>query len=124
MAAALDQLSSTQAEANAGIERWRLGPDMTTALDAIDTAATSAAQVPTLWARIEAGGKLIGGLVDDLLRHDGLVFRATTAGRQGQWLDALNALDDAGAALAAAGRRTRQRWPRGHGRDAQRSARP
>jgi hypothetical protein len=38
-------------------------------------------------------------VVDDLQRHDSLVFRATTSGRQSAWADAITTMAGAGAAL-------------------------
>ena len=101
---ALDGLNAHLADANANIDRWRLGPAAAAELEAIDTAAASAAELPADWARIKSRAERVASLVDDLQRHDGLVFRATTAGRQSNWDGALAALSDAKQPLDAAKR--------------------
>ena len=99
---ALADLAAAQQQSAAHIERQRLGPDTLAALEAIDAAAQRVASVPALWDRIDARAALVGGLIDDLQRHDALVFRATTAGRQAHWDAALATLGDAAEPLAAA----------------------
>ncbi len=102
--AAVAALTATRGQAAATIEQWRLSQPTLDQLDALDTAVSSAQTVPTLWAGLAADAQLVGGLVDDLLRHDGLVFQATTAGRQARWADALDLLTQAQTPLADAAR--------------------
>ena len=89
--------------ANAHIERWRLGPETSAQLAALDTAVGAVADFGSQWTRIETRATLVTQLLGDLAQHDSRVFRATTAGRQTQWSDALNDLDAAASSLADAG---------------------
>jgi hypothetical protein len=81
------------------IERWRLGPDSAAQLDAVDRAVASTADMASAWDAIRTRATVVAGLTDDLQRHDSLVFRATTSGRQGTWADAISTMADAGTAL-------------------------
>ena len=103
ISAALAGLQTDQAQANAHIERWRLGPETSAQLDALDAAVDAVADLGPQWTRIKARATLVTQLLDDLAQHDSQVFRATTAGRQAQWSDALNDLDAAATPLGDAG---------------------
>lgn len=102
VATALERLVTDQKTADASIERWRLGADANGQLASIDAAVVSTADLPVAWARIKARATNVYGLIDDLQRHDGLAFRGTTAGTQGNWADAISSVADAGKALDAA----------------------
>ena len=103
ISAAITGLQADRAQANAHIERWRLGPETSAQMDAVDAAVAAVADLGPQWTRIETRATLVAQLLDDLAQHDSQVFRATTAGRQGQWPDALNDLDAAASSLSDAG---------------------
>jgi len=100
---AIAGLHADQAAANAHIERWRLGPETSAQMDALDAAVDAIPDLGSQWSRIKTRATLVTQLLDDLAQHDSQVFRATTAGRQAQWSDALNDLDAAASSLADAG---------------------
>ncbi|CAN5779668.1 hypothetical protein BH24CHL5_BH24CHL5_12000 [soil metagenome] len=100
--AAADDLISLRTGAHAEIEEWRLGSATVEQLASIDAATASAQRVSTYWQGLAAHARPVSGLVATLLCHDGTVFRATTAGRQAAWDDALGLLDEAARHLAAA----------------------
>jgi hypothetical protein len=102
VAADLQELTDDQRVARQTIDRWRLGPTTSAQFDAFDTAVTSATNMPAAWLRVKTRATNVYGLIDDLQRHDGLVFRGTTAGTQGNWADAISTLAEAGTALDAA----------------------
>ncbi|MEO6350976.1 MAG: hypothetical protein ABIP53_10030 [Candidatus Limnocylindrales bacterium] len=97
---ALDSLAQRHAAAITEIEEWRIGPDTYDKLSAVETAADSAREVPGIWNGLATEARRVASLVDALLRHDGLVFRATTAGRQSNWDYALSLLDQANGPLS------------------------
>jgi hypothetical protein len=99
---AVSQLISLHDAAIRSIDQWRLGPETKGHLDQLGSAGLSAQQVPAFWDGLAADAQRVAGLVDDLLRHDGLAFQATTAGRQARWDDALSLLDQAKLPLAYA----------------------
>lgn len=92
-------LVSMHEDALAAIDEWRLGPATADLLDQLNTATTSAGAVPESWHGLTTDANRVAGLVDAFLRHDGLVIRATTAGRQSKWDDGLTSLDQAGGPL-------------------------
>ena len=98
----LATLSASRDEALEHIEEWRLGPQTLALLGQVTDAVDSAEDLPGIWRGLAADAQEVADLVDSLLRHDGLVFRATTAGRQGEWDSALNFLSDAAGPLASA----------------------
>jgi tetratricopeptide (TPR) repeat protein len=71
-------------------------------LAAIDEAIAVADPVPLVWEDIAADARRVTQLLDALVRHDSLVFRATTAGRQERFSQALELLDQADEPLADA----------------------
>ena len=99
MDVAITRLSNLRREALEAVDESRLGPGARTVLEQMTSAALSAQQVPTFWRVLSEDSGRVADLVDALLRHDGLVFRATTAGRQAQWEDALGFLDQAAGPL-------------------------
>jgi hypothetical protein len=99
IAGALARVSADQARAHSNVERWRLGPDSAAQLDAVDKAASSTVGLVGVWDALRARAAVVAGVVDDLQRHDSLVFRATTSGRQSAWADAITTMAGAGAAL-------------------------
>jgi hypothetical protein len=103
ISAGLTALASDQAAANANVDRAQLGAETIAELNAIDMASASLIGATTSWGNLTVGASNVAGLVGDLQHHDDLVFQATTAGRQGNWADALNALRNAESALNDAG---------------------
>jgi hypothetical protein len=99
---AIGSLLALRAQAATAIEEWRLGPQTRDLVAQVSAATVSAQQVNASWRGLAADANRVAGLVDALLRHDGLVFRATTAGRQSQWDDALSFLQEAAGVLADA----------------------
>ncbi len=99
---AVARLLELRAETYAEIDESRLGLPARDVLDRIGTAIRSTQQVSTHWNGLAAEARAVGGLVDALLRHDDLVFRATTAGRESRWADALDLLAGAEMELAEA----------------------
>jgi hypothetical protein len=102
MEAAIEQTVALRQDARDAIQEWRLGPTTRELFAAFDAATVAAQQVSAYWHGLEADAQTVAGLVDATLRHDGLVFRATTAGRQSRWDDALAALEEAEVPLADA----------------------
>ncbi len=90
------------AESHARIERWRLGPDTAERLDAVDAAFESANGVVPTWVLVEDRATIVSELLDLLNRHDAQVFRATTAGRQSRWTDAIQEMTAASPLLSEA----------------------
>ena len=99
ISAAIAGLRADQAQANAHIERWRLGPETSAQLDAFDTAVGAVADLGPQWTRMKTRATLVAQLLDDLSLHDSQIFRATTAGRESQWSDAINDLSEAASSL-------------------------
>ena len=97
-------LQADQAAAGAHIERWRLGPETSEQMTALDAAVDSVADCAPQWMLIKARATLVMQLLDTLTQHDSQVFRATTAGRQSQWSEALNELDAAAGSVGDARR--------------------
>ncbi|HEY5520832.1 MAG TPA: hypothetical protein VIK08_09245 [Candidatus Limnocylindrales bacterium] len=100
---AIAGLQTDLAQANSHIDRWRLGPETSAQMDAFDAAVDAVGDLGAQWTRIKTRATLVTQLLDELAQHDSQVFRATTAGRQTQWSDALNDLDAAASSLGAAG---------------------
>jgi hypothetical protein len=100
-----DEVSTLGANARAAateIDASRLGTQTEAQLVAVNTAVDAATRVPHIWNDLATEGRRVASLVDALLRHDGLVFRATTAGRQSNWDGAVSLLDQANTPLADA----------------------
>jgi len=91
----LEHLSDVRQNALVALDVSRLGPSTRTAVELLSSATVTAQQVPAHWRDLATDGGRVAGLIDALLRHDGLVFRATTAGRQAQWDDALEFMSQA-----------------------------
>lgn len=102
MEIAIERLSSTRSVALAGVDEWRLGPQARSLLEQLSSASLSAEQVPTFWRGLAADAERVAGLVDALMVHDELVFRATTAGRQSRWGEALALMGQAAGPLGDA----------------------
>jgi hypothetical protein len=102
MEAAIQRLQGVHNDALAEIDEWRLGPATSAVLEQLNTALASANLVSGYWHGLTTEANRVAGLVDAFLRHDGLVFRATTAGRQSNWDDALAFLDQATGPLTQA----------------------
>lgn len=99
---ATERLLAVRDSALAAVEEWRLGPPTLGRFDLLTGAAESAQQVVGSWQGIGTDARRVAGLIDSLLRHDGLVFRATTAGRMANWNDALALLERANGPLREA----------------------
>ena len=99
---ALGRLASVRAAAQAAVDESRLGAPTRSIFDQLTSAAASGQQLTAAWQGLGADARRVAGLIDALLRHDGLVFRATTAGRAANWEDALSLLQEAQASLAEA----------------------
>jgi hypothetical protein len=98
----LERLSDVRQNALLALDVSRLGPPTRNAVVLLSGATVSAQRVPAHWRDLATDGGRVAGLVDALLRHDGLVFRATTAGRQAQWDDALEFMSRAADPLGDA----------------------
>ena len=98
----LGRLAILSGQAEPAVEEWRLGPSTRARFDQLGVAAASAQQLTASWQEVGAHSRRVGGLIDSLFRHDGLVFRATTAGRNANWDDALLLLEQAKGPLGEA----------------------
>ncbi|MEX2547051.1 MAG: hypothetical protein WD830_04595, partial [Chloroflexota bacterium] len=98
----LEHLVTLRNDALARIDEWRLGPAARDLIEQLSTATGSTQQVSTYWSEMARHARQVASLVDALLRHDGLVFRATTAGRQANWDDALLFLEQAAGPIGDA----------------------
>jgi len=98
----LERLSDVRQKALLAVDVARLGPLARNALLLLSDATVTAQQVPAHWRDLATDGDRVAGLVDALLLHDGLVLRATTAGRQAQWDDALEFMSQAADPLGDA----------------------
>jgi hypothetical protein len=98
-----DELVTVGGVTFAQIERWRMSDERQAQIVAIEAAVAAARTVPSEWPPITTTGRTMSQALQALLRHDGLVFRATTAGRQSEWQAALDLLGQASSELAAAG---------------------
>jgi hypothetical protein len=86
---AVAELGAVVAESHSRIDRSRLGAATAERLGAIDTAFESANGVVASWALIEDRATVVSELINLLDRHDAQVMRATTAGRQSRWTEAI-----------------------------------
>jgi hypothetical protein len=80
----------------------RLGPETAAALQLLNVASQAVDELTDTWADISADAERVVSLLDALEEHDATVFRATTAGRQSRWVDALRLLDDAALPITEA----------------------
>jgi hypothetical protein len=71
-------------------------------MTALDAAVDAVADSDPEWMTIKNRASLVLQLLDDLTQHDAQVFKATTAGRQSAWPDALSDLDGAAASVTDA----------------------
>jgi hypothetical protein len=99
-------LHDTLGQAQAAIDRWRLGAVTANLFDQIEAAISAADELPADWASLAASGRIVASLVDALNGHDAAVFQATAAGRDSRWVDALTLLrgtaaDAMGSAMVA-----------------------
>ena len=99
---AIGRLLNVRDSGLAAVEEWRLGPPTRSRFDQLGSAVESAQTVVGSWQAIGTDARRVAGLIDSLLRHDGLVFRATTAGRAANWDDALALLEQAKGPLGEA----------------------
>lgn len=102
LASQIQQLRAVRDASRGSIEDWRLGPATVELLRGIDAADSSARQVSSYWQALEANAQQVAGLIESMLAHDALVFRATAAGRQSKWVDALDLMNQAHESLANA----------------------
>ena len=77
------------------VDPARLGPETAAAFALLADASQSVEPLTETWAGLSADAERVASLLDALEEHDATVFRATTAGRQSRWEDALRLLDDA-----------------------------
>jgi tetratricopeptide (TPR) repeat protein len=100
LVASLDDLRDRQLEV---VDDSRLSQASRELLGSIDEAVAAAAILPFAWAGLAVDARRVSQLLDALDRHDGLVFRATTAARQERYEQAVELLDQAAVPLAEAG---------------------
>jgi len=98
----VEDLSVVRANTLAQIDQSRLGTPTRSALEQLSSAIVSAQKVSAHWRALAVDATRVAGLVDALLSHDGLVSRATTAGRQAEWDDALTLMSQAADSLGDA----------------------
>jgi hypothetical protein len=84
------------------LDETRLSQANRRLLAAIDEVIGAAVPMPAAWHSIAADTREVANLLVALLTHDGLVFRATTAGRQKDWTGALDLLGQGGTSLGQA----------------------
>ena len=85
-----------------GIDETRLSEANRQILAAVDVTINAGSSMPRTWRGIADDTRQVTALLDALIGHDGLVFRATTDGRQGDWSAALGLLRQADESLAGA----------------------
>lgn len=85
-----------------GLDETRLSQANKRLLSAIDQVVGAAVPMPAAWHSIAGDTRDVANLLVALLTHDGLVFRATTAGRQKDWTGALDLLGQGDTPLGQA----------------------
>lgn len=85
-----------------GIDETRLSEANRQILAAVDVAIGAGSSMSATWRGIATDTREVTALLAALIGHDGLVFRATTDGRQGDWGAALRLLRQADDSLADA----------------------
>jgi tetratricopeptide (TPR) repeat protein len=102
LAELLATLKDMRAQQLAAVNDTRLSNSTQQRLAVLDAAIDAADEVTFAWPDVAAAARGVTRLLDALVRHDGLVFRATTAGRQERFADALDLLDQAQQPLSDA----------------------
>lgn len=97
---AAQTLSDLRYAGPAGLDERRLSQANQARLGAIDDLIGAAVPMPGTWHTMSGGGRELSRLLVALLSHDGLVFRATNAGRESDWPAALGLAREAADALA------------------------
>lgn len=95
-------LADLRAQQAAVIDDRRLSAASRALLSGTDEAIPAAAALPAEWTAAAVDAQHARHLLDALVRHDGLVFRATTAARQERFPEALDLLAQAETALLEA----------------------
>jgi hypothetical protein len=96
-------LGSVLAEAQPQVQSWRLGQATADRWTRVNAANGSANSVVMSWIVIEDRATVVAELVDALAVHDAAVARATTAGREARWDEAIRELAGATSAIDQAG---------------------
>ena len=91
--------SSVWSDAIQAIDGLRVSPTTNAAIEAMYDAVSTSQYVDEAWTGLALDARGIGRLIDALQRHDGLVFRATTAADQQDWSGALDLVAQATDAL-------------------------
>jgi len=102
LASELELLLDMRADQFEAIDDRRLSQANQQLLADLDAALTAVDTLDETWPEMAAAARRVTALLESLFRHDGLVFRATTAGRQADWARALELLDEASVPLAEA----------------------
>jgi hypothetical protein len=84
------------------LDETRLSQANKRRLAAIDEVIGAAVPMPAEWHVVASDTREVANLLVALLTHDGLVFRATTAGRQKDWAGALDLLGQGETSLGQA----------------------
>ena len=96
---AASALSDLRYQGPSELDEGRLSEANRGLLSAIDKVLAASLPLPITWQTIGGNTRQVTRLIVALLTHDGLVFRATTAGRQQDWDSALTLLGEGGASL-------------------------
>ncbi len=99
MAAPAEEVLRAREEMLGRVDPTRLGSETASAFTLLADASAASAGLTDAWAGLSANAERVASLLDALEQHDATVFRATTAGRQSRWEDALRLLDDAAGPL-------------------------
>jgi hypothetical protein len=99
---AVRTMSDERSHVPTGVVALRMSHANQQALAAIDAVLAAATGVPSTWQSLASDTRQVTTLLVALVGHDGLVFRATTAGRQEDWSGALDLLQQGSVSLAAA----------------------
>ncbi|HEY7598297.1 MAG TPA: hypothetical protein VH741_00090, partial [Candidatus Limnocylindrales bacterium] len=102
LAAELELLLDMRTDQLETIDDSRLSQANQQLLADIDEALAAIEPLDSTWAEMADAARRVTALLESLFHHDGLVFRATTAGRQADWPRALELLDEAALPLAEA----------------------
>jgi hypothetical protein len=99
----VELLFTLRNEQFATVDDGRLSQANQALLAGIDDAISAVDPLPETWAAMAADARRVTLLLESFFQHDGLVFRATNAGRQSDWAGALALLEQAAAPLAQVG---------------------
>ena len=102
LTASAEEVMRARGELLDEVDPARLGPDTAAAFRLLGLATQSMNDLSDRWDDLSADAERMATLLDALEEHDATVFRATTAGRQSRWVDALRLLDDAALPITAA----------------------